>query len=71
MVAKATEKQKKDEMKKRIKDSIDGFQSWSDLNGYTIITPYDTETGIGTAYKNDDTNKTPIEFEFKDGTFKP
>lgn len=70
MVVKATEKQKREEMIKRITDSPDGFQAWADLNKYTITTPYNTETGIGKAYKNNDTIKTPEEFEFKDGTFK-
>ena len=71
MVAKATEKSKREEITKRIADSSDGFQAWADLNKYTITTPYNTETGIGKAYKNDDTTKTPEEFEFKNGTFEP
>jgi len=72
MVAKATEKQKREEMTKRIADSTDGFQAWADLNKYTIITPYDPEGGIGVAHKKVDTTKTPINFEWDDNnkTFK-
>ena len=54
----------------KIDASPKGFNAWAVLNGYTVSTPYDTETGIGKAYKNNDTTKTPVEFEFRDGTFK-
>jgi hypothetical protein len=64
MVAKATEKQKREEMIKRVVESSEGFQAWADLNGYTIITPYDPEGGIGVAHKKDDKTKTPINFEW-------
>jgi glutaredoxin 2 len=57
--------------KKSIGATPSGFKAWADVNGYTVTNPYNTETGIGKAYKNDDTTKTPVEFEFKDGTFKP
>lgn len=70
MVAKATEKQKKEEMKKLVGKSPEGFQAWADLNDYIVITPYDKEDGIGVAYKKDDTNRTPIEFQWKDNTFQ-
>ena len=64
MVAKATEKQKREDMIKRIADSPNGFQAWADLNRYTITTPYDPKGGIGVAHKKDDTTKTPINFEW-------
>jgi hypothetical protein len=71
MVAKATEKQKREEMIKRVGKSPEGFQAWADLNGYIVITPYDNEDGIGVAYKKDDTNRTPIDFQWKVDTFQP
>ncbi|CAB4130216.1 hypothetical protein UFOVP117_313 [uncultured Caudovirales phage] len=57
--------------KKSIGATPSGFKSWADVNGYTVTTPYDSNTGIGKAYKNDDSSKTQVEFEWKDNTFKP
>lgn len=47
-----------------------GFENWARINGYTIATPYN-ETGVGKAYKNDDTNKTIVNFIYKNNTFIP
>ena len=58
-------------MIKRVGKSPEGFQAWADLNGYIVITPYDNQDGIGVAYKKDDTNRTPIDFQWKVDTFQP
>jgi polyhydroxyalkanoate synthesis regulator phasin len=57
--------------KKSIGATPSGFKSWADVNGYTVTTPYDSNTGVGTAYKNDDTNKTIVNFRYKNNTFIP
>ena len=58
------------ENQKKIIKSTEGFKAWALVNRYTVVTPYDKETGIGSAYKNSDETETPIDFQFKDGTFK-
>lgn len=60
--------------KRKIGETPEGFKAWASLNGYTVTTPYDTETGIGIAYKNDDSNRTSVQFEWdfnNNNTFKP
>jgi hypothetical protein len=60
--------------KQKVTETPEGFKSWAANNGYTIITPYDDNTGIGTAYKNDDVSQSPVTFEWDtntNNTFKP
>jgi hypothetical protein len=60
--------------KQKVTETPEGFIAWATNNGYTIITPYNTGTGIGTAYKNDDDMRTPVTFEWNtntNNTFKP
>lgn len=64
-------KAEQEEQNNKIDGTPKGFENWAKKNGYTVSTPYNTETGIGSAYKSDDSNRTPIEFEWADNTFKP
>jgi hypothetical protein len=63
------EKANQEEQNNKIDKTPKGFQNWAAKNEYTVITDFDAD-GIGIAYKNDDTSETPVEFQWKDNTFK-